>query len=123
MPSSAGRSSAFEWGGLKRTGARTSMIVDPPDGRILPLVPAAAKAAAADQGFRLAQMQATQTCKLQLPCCTGGRFDPTPTSRRDELLPRYSTARMNRHDGPEDGALTDRCLTPGLPEFGVDASL
>ena len=25
---------------------------------------------------------------------------------------------MNRHDGPEDGALADRCLTGGLPEFG-----
>ena len=26
---------------------------------------------------------------------------------------------MNRHDGPEDGALGDRCLTGGLPEFGT----
>ncbi len=26
---------------------------------------------------------------------------------------------MNRHDGPEDGALADRCLTDGLPEFGA----
>ena len=26
---------------------------------------------------------------------------------------------MNRHDGPEDGALADRCLTGGLPEFGA----
>ena len=26
---------------------------------------------------------------------------------------------MNRHDGPEDGALADRCLTGGLPEFGT----
>ena len=25
---------------------------------------------------------------------------------------------MNRHDGPEDGALADRCLTGGVPEFG-----
>jgi hypothetical protein len=107
------------WGALKRTGARTSMIVDPPDGRIPPLVPAAAKITAADQGFRLALMQATQTCKLALPGCAGGRFDPTPTSRPDELPPRYNTARMNRHDGPEDGALADRCLTLGLPEFGA----
>src|SRR5271168_2211267 len=30
----------------KRTGARTSMILDPPDGRIPPLTPAAQKAAA-----------------------------------------------------------------------------
>ena len=26
--------------------------------------------------------------------------------------------RINRHDGPEDGSLADRCLTGGLPEFG-----
>src|SRR2546423_15635820 len=26
---------------------------------------------------------------------------------------------MNRHDGPEDGALADRCLRIGLPEFGA----
>ena len=26
---------------------------------------------------------------------------------------------MNRHDRPEDGALADRCLTGGLPEFGA----
>jgi hypothetical protein len=35
-----------------------------------------------------------------------------------ELAPRYNTARMNRFDGPEDGALPDRCLTAGLPELG-----
>jgi hypothetical protein len=107
------------FGALKRTGRRTSMIVDPPDGRIPPLVPEAAQVAATDRNFRLALMQATQTCKLQLPGCAGGRYDPTPTSRRDELPSRYNTARMNRHDGPEDGALADRCLTAGLPEFGA----
>ena len=107
------------FGALKRTGARTSLIVDPPDGRIPPLVPAAAATAAADQSFRLALMQATETCRQKLPGCTGGRYDPQPTSRREETLPRYNTARMNRHDGPEDGALADRCLTPGLPEFGA----
>src|SRR5713101_2351071 len=31
------------WGGRKRTGARTSMIVDPPDGRIPPLTAEAEK--------------------------------------------------------------------------------
>jgi hypothetical protein len=107
------------FGALKRTGRRTSMIVDPPDGRIPPLVPEAAQIAAADRNFRLALMQATQTCKLQLSGCAGGRYDPTTTSRRDALPSRYNTARMNRHDGPEDGALADRCLTAGLPEFGA----
>jgi hypothetical protein len=107
------------WGGVKRTGTRTSMIVDPPDGRIPSLTPEAEKVAAADRDFRLALMQSTQTCKLKLPGCAGGKYDPAPTSRREELPPRYNTARMNRHDAPEDGALADRCLTVGLPEFGA----
>jgi hypothetical protein len=108
------------WGGRKRTGRRTSMIVDPPDGRIPPSTAEAEKNAAADRDFRLTLMRATQTCKLQLPGCAGGKYDPTPAvSRRDELPPRYNVARMNRHDRPEDGALADRCLTNGLPEFGA----
>ena len=108
------------FGALKRTGRRTSAVVDPPDGRIPPLTPEAQKIAAADRDFRLALMRATQTCKQKLPGCAGGTYDPTPAvARRDELPPRYNTARMNRHDSPEDGALADRCLTIGLPEFGA----
>jgi hypothetical protein len=107
------------WGGMKHTGKRTSAIIDPPDGRIPPMTPQAQKIAAADRDFRLALMQSTETCKLQHPGCQGGKYDPTPTSRRNELAPRYNTARMNRHDNVEDGALADRCLTPGLPEFGA----
>jgi hypothetical protein len=107
------------FGAMKRTGKRTSMIVDPPNGRIPPFTAEAQKIAAADRDFRLALMQATQTCKLNLPGCAGGKYGPTPTSRRAELPARYNTARMNRHDGPEDGALADRCLTIGLPEFGA----
>src|SRR5580693_8984433 len=42
---------------MKRTGARTSMIVDPPSGRIPTLTPAAQQIAAADQQFRLALLQ------------------------------------------------------------------
>jgi hypothetical protein len=108
-----------EFGAMKRTGKRTSAIIDPPNGRIPPMTAEAQKVAAVDRDFRLALMQATQTCKLGLPGCAGGKFDPTPTSRRNELPARYNTARMNRHDGPEDGALADRCLTVGLPEFGA----
>src|SRR5450755_25474 len=36
------------WGGLKRTGAHTSLIVDPPDGRIPPPTQEALKITAAD---------------------------------------------------------------------------
>jgi hypothetical protein len=108
-----------EFNSIKRTGARTSMIVDPPDGRVPPLTPEAAKVAADDREFRLALLQATETCKNKLEPCAGGKYDPTPSPRRAELPPRYNTARMNRQDRPEDGALADRCLTGGLPEFGA----
>jgi hypothetical protein len=108
------------FGALKRTGARTSLVVDPPDGRIPPMTPQAQKIAAADRDFRNTLMRATQTCKLKLPGCAGGAYDPTPAvAQRDAPPPRFNTARMNRHDRPEDGALADRCLTIGLPEFGA----
>jgi len=104
---------------MKRTGQRTSLIVDPPNGRIPPLTPEAQQRAAAEKEFRLALLQATDTCKKESVACAGGKYDPTPSPRYSELPPRYNTARMNRHDRPEDGALMDRCLTGGLPEFGT----
>jgi hypothetical protein len=104
---------------LKHTGARTSMIADPPNGRIPLLMPEAEKTAAADREFRLALLQSTETCKTKSVACSGGEYDPTPSPRRADLPPRYNTARMNRHDGPEDSWLNDRCLTGGLPEFGT----
>src|SRR6266576_4215094 len=102
----------------KRTGARTSKIVDPPNGRFPPLTPEAQKTAAAEREFRLALLQSTDTCKKMLPGCAGGKYDPTPSPRRAEAPPRYNTANINRYDGPEDGTLGNRCLTLGLPEFG-----
>jgi hypothetical protein len=103
----------------KRTGARTSLIIDPPNGRIPPMTPEAQKLAAADREYRLALLQSTDTCKNKSVACAGGKYDPTPSQRRSEPPPRYNTVRINRHDGPEDGALPDRCLTLGLPEFGA----
>jgi hypothetical protein len=104
---------------MKHTGARTSMIVDPANGRIPPLTAEAQKIAASDREFRLALLQATETCKNKSVACNGGKYDPKPSPRRADLPPRYNTGRMNRHDSPEDGALADRCLTGGLPEFGT----
>jgi hypothetical protein len=102
----------------KRTGIRTSKIVDPPNGRLPPLTPEAQKAAAADREFRLALVQSTSTCKNQLPGCAGWKYDPATSPHRAETPPRYITARINRNDGPEDSSLGERCLTGGLPEFG-----
>jgi hypothetical protein len=102
----------------RHSGARTSRIVDPPNGRLPPLTPEAQKTAAAEREFRLALMQATETCRIKYLTCAGGKYDPTPSPRRFDPPPRYNTARMNRHDGPEEGSSTDRCLTAGLPGVG-----
>src|SRR5262249_25541069 len=102
---------------FKRTGARTSLIVDPPNGRIPPLTPEAQKLAATDREFRLALLQATDTCRDKQPNCAGGKYDPTPSPAFNAIAPRYNVIAINRHDGPEDGNLANRCLTPGLPEF------
>src|SRR6266853_4176345 len=105
---------------FKRTGARTSLIVDPPNGRMPPLTPEVQKIAAAEREFRLALLQSTETCKNQEVACRGWKYHPTPSPRRAELALRYNTARMNRNDGPEDSSLAERCLTGGLPEFGTN---
>src|SRR5215471_16821138 len=102
----------------KRTGVRTSRIVDPPDGRLPPVTQEAKKIAAAEREFRVALLQSTETCKNEEPACNGGKYDPKQSPQFGELPPRYNTARMNRHYGPEDATLAERCLTGGLPEFG-----
>jgi hypothetical protein len=103
----------------KRVGVRTSLIVDPPNGRIPPLTPEAQKIAAAEREYRLALLQATDACKTKAPICSGGKYDPMPSPRRAELPPRFNTGGMNRSDGPEDSSLAERCLTGGMPDFGV----
>src|ERR1700681_551382 len=62
---------------VKHVGARTSLIVDPSDGRIPQQTPQAQRAAAADREFRLALLQSTDACKHQEPACAGGKYDPT----------------------------------------------
>jgi len=103
----------------KSVGPRTSLVVDPPDGRVPRLTPEAQKMGAADREFRLALLQATDTCKSKSARCAGGKYDPTPSPRRADLPPRYNAVRMNRYDQPEDAGLSERCLTGGLPEFGT----
>jgi hypothetical protein len=105
---------------FKRTGARTSLIVDPPNGQMPTLTEEAQKISGAEREFRLMLLQATDTCMAKEPACSGGKYDPTPSPRYDDPPPRYNTATINRHNGPEDGNLANRCLTGGLPEFGPD---
>jgi hypothetical protein len=103
----------------KRTGLRTSRIVDPPNGRLPPLTPEAQKTAAAEREFRLALLQATETCKNNQAPCTGGKYDPTPSPRFADVPPRYNTATINRYYNPEDASLAVRCLMGGVPEVGT----
>jgi hypothetical protein len=103
----------------KRTGTRTSRIVDPPNGRLPPLTPDAQKTAAAEREFRLALLQATETCKNNELPCRGGKYSPTPSPRFADPPPRYNTATINRYDNPEDASLAVRCLMGGVPEVGT----
>src|ERR1700676_4812356 len=100
----------------KRTGARTSRIVDPPNGRLPSMTPEAQKASAAEREFRLILLQATETCKNKELPCNGGKYDPKPSPRYGELPPRYNTATIDRYDNPEDASLAVRCLMGGVPE-------
>ena len=101
---------------IKRTGRRTSLVVDPPEGKIPPMTPEIQKQMAAEREFRLALLQATTTCKNQEPGCRGGKYGP-PSPRREEAPPRYSTGNLNRVDNPEDRSMSERCMAAVLPDF------
>jgi len=102
---------------IKHTGKRTSLVVDPPDGRIPPVTPEAKQRNDADREFRLALLQATQTCKNHEAGCAGGKYGP-PSPKRAEIPSFYNTGRLNRSDGPEDRSMTERCMAAVLPDFG-----
>ena len=108
---------------LKHTSRRTSLIVDPPDGRIPPVTPEVQKRRSEFRAFELALLQATDVCKNKLAGCAGGKYGP-PSPRRGEVSPSYiATAgigggAINRSDGPEDRSLGERCLAGFLPDFG-----
>jgi len=102
-------------------GRRTSLIVDPPNGRIPPLTPEAQKARNILRQFQLALLQPTSACKEQLPGCAGGKYGPV-SPRRNETPSMYLSGGggglINRADGPEDRSLSERCLGGTLPDFG-----
>ena len=101
----------------KPTGRRTSLIVDPPDGRIPEPTPEAKQRNAMMREYQNALLQATDVCKNNLPGCQGGKYGP-PSPRRAEPPPYYPAGLLNRSDGPEDRGLGERCMAARLPDFG-----
>jgi len=103
---------------VRHAGRRTSLIVDPPDGRVPALTPEAKRLNDVDREYRLMLLQSTETCKSKDAACAGGKYDPKPSQRYNELPPLYNTGRQTRFNGPEDGSLFDRCMGAALPDFG-----
>ena len=101
---------------LRPTSRRTGMIVDPPDGKMPPITPAAQELQAAMREYQQALIQHTVVCRDNLPGCLGGTYGP-PSPRRAEPPPYYSTRNVNRADGPEDRSLGERCMSGNLPNF------
>ena len=100
----------------KPAGPRTSLVVDPPNGRIPALTPEAQREEDIKRDWRTMLMRNTPTCEQQAPGCEGGEYGPV-SPRRFDIPPFYNTLRMNRHDGPEDQSLGDRCMLGATPDF------
>ena len=94
------------WFGDKPTevSRRTSMLIDPPDGRMPAYTPEAKARIDKQHAYLVALLQGTY----------GGL--PGPISPlRYEPPPDYNLDRMNRSDGPEDRSSDERCLLSRLP--------
>jgi len=100
----------------KPAGPRTSLVVDPPNGRVPALTPEAQRQNESQQEWRLMLLENTETCQSEAPGCAGGKYGP-PSERRFDVAPFYNTSRMNRHFGPEDQSSGDRCMSGRTPDF------
>ena len=103
----------------KPTGRRTSLIIDPPDGRMPSVTARVLEERAVRREFRLALLQASPACQNQEPSCAGGEYGPV-SPLYDEPAPYYGGV-INRSDGPEDHGLLVRCLAGFLPAGGEGA--
>ena len=107
----------------RHTGRRTSLIIDPKDGRVPPLTPAVQQRNKELREMMLAHLEATDTCKNKWRGCEGGKYTGVPSPRRFEPYKYYpGWVRFNRADGPEDHGLGMRCLSAILPDFGSTTS-
>ena len=100
------------------TGRRTSLISDPPDGRIPPVTPEVQQRREYLREKALALLEATDTCKRQMPGYQGGKYTGVASPRRDEPYKYYPNFRLNKMDGPVDhGSMNTRCLGANVPVF------
>lgn len=90
----------------KLSDRRTGLIVDPPDGRIPPMTPEAARANREERAYLEALLAGTAR-----------RPGTTTSPRRSEPPPRYNIDRMNRADGPEDRGAPERCFGATMPAY------
>ena len=107
-------------------GRRTSLIVDPPDGRMPPTTPEATKRRQEIREFQLALLQATDVCKNKLPGCGGGKYGPLRRGARKRRRTTWppeprAAAPSIAPTVPEDRTLGERCMAAVLPDFGGDA--
>ena len=86
---------------------RTGLIVDPPDGRIPPMTPAAQQRTREEREYLRALLDGTAT----------GRPGASLSPRRDQPPPGYNVDRMNRSDGPEDRSTMERCFGIAMPIY------
>ena len=100
----------------KPAGPRTSLVVDPPTGRIPAITKDAEQGVETRREWGLMLLRNTETCQYDARACNGGEYGP-PSEHRYDVAPFYNTRRMNRHDGPEDQSAGDRCMSGTTPEF------
>ena len=101
----------------------TSLVVDPPDGRLPSRSAESVQRGKVVTDYVLALLQATNVCKDKRPECKLGTYGP-PSPRYDEVPPFYVSATLevggiNRAYNPEDWDLRTRCLSSPLPGQGT----
>jgi hypothetical protein len=101
----------------KHTGSRTSLIVDPPDGKMPAVTPEVEQRRKAWREYELMLLQASQACKDGEAVCRGGKYLP-PSPRFHDPAPIYPVNGINRSDHPEDHGLIVRCLAGFIPGGG-----
>jgi len=103
---------------FRHAGRRTSLIVDPPDGRIPPVTPEVTKRRAEIREYALALLESTDACKSKMPGCDGVKYTGVVNPKRNQQPAHYTQGRINRMDGIEDHGIGTRCMGATLPDFG-----